>query len=171
MGDPEVRAKWNATVRKNYGVDFPMQDPETFEKAMRIMHRVKEGSYEGRSYSFQGYEDVVIEALIDQLGSKKVRTQFDPKYPNEAAKACGWRPDIHVLTKKGPWFVEVKSKWTLCGTQEIWKAAKKKAQMVTKAGFKCLWVCVVDHKNGVCVQLPKDWTTWSYSELKESINE
>lgn len=161
------------TLFKRYGYHSALAVPEFFEKAMVSQRRVKTKEYNGRTYRYQGWENVVFDRLIDYYGSTNVVGQFDNTFPDWSMRDAGTRPDLYVEHRD--LFVEVKSTWTLIDSRlsgvDWFKRNKEKAVSLESAGIRCRWVVVTSNRSKSYVVLPRDWYRMTKNRLRAYIKE
>ena len=157
---PEVKAKTNATCMERYGVEFPMQNREIFSRVMRSAGKVKTGDLNGRTIEYQGYELAAARVLEARYGKESLRTQFDAD-TYFIGKTVTSRVDFLYVPKNC--LIEVKSTWTLYGT-EGWIKKNRTVQKEANEFRIPLRYVVSDGKDGIVI-LPKDWCSWKKSQL------
>ena len=161
---PGMQALIVTRNQEKYGEDYPMQTPEVFYRAMEASHRIKLDRYKGRDYKVQStYESRIFQQLVDKFGIENVHTQFHSDFPDYIMREAGTWPDLYVSSIDT--FVEVKSTWTLWGTDGMLKSNRKKALASNKSGNVIRWVLMVPGKGKVI--LPKDWYNMTTTELKD----
>jgi len=135
--------KSKSTCFARYGVDNPMQHPPIFERAQR--YKRKAGTLpSGKTYSYQGFENVGIQGLLENgileedLIISDVEKIPSIEYWNPVkGRMCVYYPDIFVKTENR--LIEIKSSWTLKAQLQE-NLAKHEAAKVL--GFKHeIWVC------------------------------
>lgn len=128
-----------ATNVKRYGVEHHFKDPVILRKQQESAFGSKSLRIRGvRFDGLQGYEDRAIRYMVEQL-------DFDPNdivahpqktfvWKDESGKEHTYHPDLKIRGKKH--IIEVKSEWTLKGTQEARVANKLKRDAVLAAGYR-----------------------------------
>jgi hypothetical protein len=144
--DKFLYSKAKATSRQRYGVDYPMQDPSIFSKTLK--YKRKTGILpSGKEFTFQGYEDVAINLLLNEGYTEDEIIISAPssipvvEYWNPIkGRLCHYFPDIWIPSEN--LLIEVKSTYTM-KKQLDENLAKQRA---TKAlGFDHqIWVCSKD---------------------------
>lgn len=122
---PSHTEKGIATNLKKYGVRHPMQNFKVFQKVMRSRFKIKKYITEsGIVINYQGYEDVIIKFLLEDLkipGSQIITNRATiPKifYFNTVLnKTSRYYPDIWL--KSHNLLIEVKSTFTFNQHPEI----------------------------------------------------
>lgn len=126
--------------------------------------RVKTCEVGGRTFDYQGYEDIALEEAARRYGVKSIVSQYDPAYESLRIDDTYFRPDFYV---KGKFYVEVKSTWTLL---RYWDLNTLKAKLCEREGIKIVWL-VCESKERRCHKLPPLWfrsKSQTISWLKES---
>ena len=143
MQNPNVVAKKKETMHARFGVDHQMQNPEVFAKQQSYKRKI--GTWpSGMGYSYQGYEDVGINTLLDSgitedhlvISTPQVIptiTYFNPV----KNKDCRYFPDIFIPHENR--LIEIKSEYTMGVDVEV-NMAKHYASILN--GFQHeIWVC------------------------------
>ncbi len=133
--DPMIQAKSMNTTIDRYGVFYPMQDPDIFDRVNAHSHKIYV-SKTGKEIKCKGYEPKVLAYLerTDNVAGIKVRANKLPEiYYEHNDKQHRYYMDMMVHTKTNNWYgVEVKSTWTLINELERnlakFKAANKYAR-------------------------------------------
>ncbi len=131
-GKDQIKAK-KATWRNNLGVSNPSQSPRTVAKILDARYGRKTIDLAGKEFSYQGYENVLLKHLFclgitaNNVSTKApVIGMFDYEYFGKIFK---YLPDIKAKTSSGKiWYFEVKSTYTLCGSQSMQKQLWYKAK-------------------------------------------
>jgi len=121
----ESQIKKKASNLLKYGVENVMQDPEIFQRCMNSQYRIKKYvAHCGTEFLYQGYEDVAIKFLLDDLEieSSKISAgkALMPRifYNNPLTKKVSrYYPDIWVEHLN--LLIEVKSSYTFKIKTEI----------------------------------------------------
>lgn len=164
-----INEKRQQTSLENYGVSHPMKHPDILLKNHLASYKIKETTYKGKDYKYQGWEDCVVNKLIDKYKAKNVFTQFDEGFPTEIYIDAGTIPDVWI--KNLDKFVEVKSIYTLLGSDKIFQSNKYKAENLYEAGYICRYVIVKDYKNKEVKVLPKNWYSFSKKKIQKFLEE
>lgn len=131
------------TCLARYGVENPMQHPPIFEKTQRYKRKI--GSMpSGKSYSYQGFEDVGIRGLLDcgfkeeDIAISNVEKIPSIEYWNPVKnRICVYFPDIFIKSENR--LIEIKSSYTL---KAQLKENLAKHEAAKSLGFKHeIWVC------------------------------
>lgn len=131
------------TSLQRYGVEYPMQHPPIFEKAQR--YKRKTGIWpSGKEYSYQGYENVGINALINSgITEDQIIISEPTKIPTieyfnpVKGKQSHYFPDIYIPTQNR--LIEIKSTWTM-RDQFAENLAKHKAAKALGINHE-IWIC------------------------------
>jgi hypothetical protein len=137
----EVQDKIKETNLMNFGVEYPLQNPVIFEKA------IKYRSYEylasnGKVYTLQGYEKYALEKLLllyheDDIihGAANIRFYHKFQYSFDG-KTKNYFPDFYIVSKN--LIVEVKSLFTYLYEKEK-NSLKKQAVLEKDVNFE-FWI-------------------------------
>ncbi len=115
---PAHTAKGRLTSFKKYGVSHPMQDYAVFKRCMKAAFKLKKYiAKDGVVLSYQGYEDVVLKFLLEELNipskdliiskSSMPRIFYHSSTKNRKAR---YYPDIFI--KASNLILEIKSRYT-----------------------------------------------------------
>lgn len=116
--NPFLGPKSKETSMKKYGVEFPMQHPDIFNRVNKFKRKTAKFLNSNIQYRYQGFENVAIDLLINSgikieeiiIGDAKkipVIEYFNPI----KNKLCFYYPDIFIPHKNK--IIEVKSEYTL----------------------------------------------------------
>lgn len=119
--------------------------------ALSSRYKVKEAQYKDKVFRYMGYELPAIKALVKKYGYRNVQTDESVE-PLDLGQRL-YFPDIYV--KSVDLYVEVKSLWTLFGSEQAYYSNRRKAKAAVDCGYKLRWVLCSD--TDVLTLLPKDW--------------
>ena len=135
------------TCMERYGVPNPMMHPAIFKKTLRGLRSTKQGTLpSGMKYTYQGYENVAVEKLLELVQGHELLVGDPMKLPvieyfnPVKEKSSRYFPDIWIPRLN--LLVEVKSTWTM-KRQLQENMAKHHAAL--RLGFKHeIWICSKD---------------------------
>jgi len=135
------------TCMERYGVPNPMMHPEIFRKTLRGLKSTKQETFpSGQPYTYQGYENVAVQKLLEFVNEDEMLVGDPTKLPvieyinPVKGKICRYFPDIWVPHLN--LIVEVKSTWTMKRQMQE-NMAKHNAAL--RLGFKHeIWICSKD---------------------------
>jgi hypothetical protein len=146
---PAHTEKSITTSLRRYGVRHPMQNFRVFQRVMSARFKIKSFEAEsGTIFKYQGYEDVVIKFLLNEMGicedriitSRASIPKIFYNHP-ETKRISRYYPDIWI--KGTNLMIEVKSRFTLQFKPEV---IREKIEECQRRGFICI-VVVCDKKN------------------------
>lgn len=143
--------KKHATWKRKYGVINPSHSPEVVGKILRSRYGHKTKTIKGKTFTYQGYEHVLLTYLVRRIGVSvdflttspgKVK-MFDYTYLGKTLK---YLPDIKARLPNGRlWYFEVKSLLTLNSSRSIRDRVYAKACAMWDLG-KLYSVVLCDNK-------------------------
>jgi hypothetical protein len=138
--DPEVQKKVSKTNLERIGVTRPAKDPLLLAKIFSNRKNTRKYiSCGGKTFhGLQGYEPQAIKYLIEELGYSEESIVAHPKttfvWRSSSGKEHHYHPDIKIKGKKH--FIEVKSRWTIKGSQRVYEDNLRKRDAVLSAGYR-----------------------------------
>lgn len=107
---------WSKTFKTNlekYGVEYPMQNIDIFTKSMKNSYRTIEYVIDDVEYELQGYEPIVLQALLEYFSHDEIITKSEkmPKIMYNYNKVMRrYIPDFYIPSLG--LIIEVKSNYT-----------------------------------------------------------
>lgn len=133
------------------------------DKARYAKKSVRVGN---KTFQLQGYEPQALNWLLTKTAANKIYVGKDVPvvHYTDKGKKCRhypdfWLPHLNAL-------VEVKSTWTLFGTEIFWKKIKLKYKAAVKAGYE--YRLLLFSMQGQRLILPKAWWLMSRKQIKSN---
>lgn len=136
LSSPEGVSKKKATWLKNYGVENPSHAPKIVGRILKARYGRKLFERKGVSFTYQGYEDVLLNKLLSLSFVRNIQTSAC-KIGMFAYRCDGKRhkylPDVKADVRGKTYFFEVKSVGTLAPTLAVARRNWFKAKAMWKA--------------------------------------
>lgn len=148
----QMTERYKATCQERYGVDHAFHLADVVERQQRTAFKLKALRLKGKTFEYQGYEDVAIKHLINNLGCKPFEVLTGkgevPRVAWVDSKGVTrmYFPDIYAKVR-GEWFVvEVKSTYTagLLKRNAMFYTLRRKLRAVEEAGYNVRLIVVDD---------------------------
>lgn len=157
LQNPLVMSKKNKTCLEKYGFEYSSQSPEIFSKRKSNWFKRNLLIIDNFTFSCQGYEKQAIIYLTNELKVDPVKILDQPKHKIGIRyilknKPHIYHPDFFIPTSNE--LIEVKSTYTMCGTEVMWEALKEKRKACLKDGYN--FKLMVMTASGKQVPLPKN---------------
>lgn len=136
-----IKQKKDNTCEVKYGDKDIMHNPEIFEKVVKNSFKKKEYMLpSGRKITYQGYEDVAFNELLQTLNEKDItnNVKLMPKIIYDFnGKKKRYYPDIYLPSQNR--FIEVKSDYTF--KRYLSQNIAKQSQMFKDGYLFEFWIC------------------------------
>ncbi len=172
--DKQIQSR-KRTMMNRYGVAYPLQIPEIFEKQQRSAHTSKKAIVAGKEFSYQGYELKVIKKILGNgIKPKDIATVKAEGKPSIRYKAEGkmrvYHPDIFVKSKNA--LLEVKSEFTVGAEftdSSLFDRVKLKLQACVDQGYKVYLIVCIGRRGAKGTIVFKEPNKLSFKELRSRI--
>lgn len=150
-----------ATYLKKYGVDHPMKNREYFENQQKAGFKIREATFDGKTFRVRGFEVEAIRWLVENANVPvdaihTTAAEGVPSiayYDKELKRERTYHPDILVRLNGKEYVFEVKSTYT-CGLHKRksghvsgnFQRIKTTAQATIDAGYPFKLLIVSRHK-------------------------
>lgn len=138
---PEIRAKFERTMMRKYGVRHALQNRDLFDKAFSRGYRHYDYQLGNRKIRVQGYEPYALDWLITEAGisPKNIYAGRGSSVPTVKYKFRGkthtYHPDIYLDNRN--MLIEVKSWYTYKCSYELNRTKRRAAK---RAGFRFMFL-------------------------------
>ena len=136
----KIRKKIKQTNLNRYGVEFVTQNRKILQKAQKSARKSKKIYRHGKTFIYQGWEDLSIDYFIEKgVPVKKIFYRKVPSFKYGINNNSVYMPDLYVRICKVWWIIEVKCPWSIGAIDEnkmAWKKFKEKAKSVLREGYK-----------------------------------
>jgi hypothetical protein len=166
---PEVKAKHAATCLERHGHINAAWGEEARKKRALSMRSTVEVDCDGKTYLCSGFERFVIPRLAAKFGTDDVIDQYDDEFESLDLNGHLYTPDAYVKSKDT--YVEVKSThtlWGLHGVTDHFKNNRRKQKLCNLGNIRLKFLLYLDTTKEV-LELPKDWHTWSKTQLQDFV--
>lgn len=155
------------TMLRKYGADNASGVPSIVRKKLGKLFSTKTFQLGSREVLVQGYEPVALRAMLEHFKPNDIEVSGDGnvptvRYQDADGKRRTYYPDFFLPRLNI--LVEVKSTYTLYGTDQWLKRNRCKARKALKAGYRFKMLVCSDNK---CRILPDDWYSLSKKKLKD----
>lgn len=155
-----VKKKAQKTSMKRYGTKFPMQNAAFQSKVLGSRYKAKQVMLGDRSVKVLGYEGKAIEWMLSKgVRPASLKVALEGEVPQirykdpKTEKIRIYTPDFYLENKNR--LIEVKSTYTLFGSEEIFNNNKAKAKAAMRAGFD--FVLLLMDSKGNRLKVPRNW--------------
>lgn len=134
---------------------------------LRSGYARKNVTVEGKQFSLQGFEPLVLRKLAKKFGLSAVRVGVEvPRFKYSASeKTLRYYPDFYLPEQNR--IIEVKSVFTLCGSDDIYDVVKRKRKAVIDAGYEFSLVLATTRK---IIKMPDEWWRMSRTKLHSQLS-